>query len=81
MSGASLAETARASVAQPAVRVGADRTGLAAVWRVAAVGVAIFALAAGVRLANIDTYVTIDESRWVQRASDFWAYIGQGKPE
>jgi hypothetical protein len=54
---------------------------LAAAWRVAAVGLVIFALAAGIRLANLGTYVTIDESRWVQRGSDFWALMGQGNNE
>mgnify|MGYP000919707592 CR=1 FL=1 len=75
MSGASLAETARAGVARPDAAASPGR--LTAAWRLAAIGLAIFALAAGIRLAAIDTYVTIDESRWVQRASDFWAYIGQ----
>jgi hypothetical protein len=49
--------------------------------RVATVGLAIFALAAAARLFAIETYVTIDESRWIQRGSDFAAYIDQGKPE
>ncbi|MCC7372243.1 MAG: glycosyltransferase family 39 protein [Chloroflexi bacterium] len=48
---------------------------------VAVVGLLLFVLAAGVRLYAIDAYVTIDESRWVQRASDFWALIGQGNRE
>ena len=81
MSGAALAETvqtrARRSVGR---RSGAGRR-LAAAWRVAAVGVGMFLLAAAVRLFAIDTYVTIDESRWVQRASDFSAHIGQGNLE
>ena len=54
---------------------------LAAALRVVGVGLAVFALAAVVRLWALDTYVTIDESRWVQRASDFWALIGQGNRE
>lgn len=49
--------------------------------RVALVGLAIFLLAAGARFWGLDTYVTIDESRWVQRGSDFWALIGQGNRE
>jgi hypothetical protein len=45
------------------------------------VGLVILVLAAGVRFWALDAYVTIDESRWVQRASDFWALIGQGNRE
>jgi hypothetical protein len=53
----------------------------ARVVRVAVVGLGIFLLAAAIRLYAIDAYVTIDESRWVQRAADFAAYVGRGKPE
>lgn len=78
MTGASLAEATRPAVSRAATQEsGVGRLALAA--RVAAVGLAIFALAAGLRLGALGTYVTIDESRWVQRASDFWALIGEGK--
>lgn len=80
MSDASLvrgADTARPSLTAPVARADAGRLALAS--RAALVGMAIFALAAVVRLGAIDAYVTIDESRWVQRGSDFWALIGQGK--
>ncbi|MCC6179056.1 MAG: glycosyltransferase family 39 protein [Chloroflexi bacterium] len=50
-----------------------------AVGRVVAVGLAVFLLALAARLPALDAYVTIDESRWVQRASDFSALIGQHK--
>jgi hypothetical protein len=79
VSGASLAETARAGLAQPTFGVGVGR--LAQVLRAAVVGLGIFVLAAAIRLIAIDAYVTIDESRWVQRASDFSAHIGQGNLE
>ena len=46
--------------------------------RVALVGLGIFALALVARLGALDTYVTIDESRWVQRASDFAMRIDAG---
>jgi Dolichyl-phosphate-mannose-protein mannosyltransferase len=79
VSGAALAGTARPGLSRPAV--GVDRGRLALAWRAAAAGLAIFVLAAGIRLVAIDTYVTIDESRWVQRAADFAAYIDQGNLE
>jgi hypothetical protein len=79
VSGASLAETTRAELARPALTAGIGHLALAT--RAAAVGAAIFAVAALARLAAIDTYVTIDESRWVQRTADFSALIGQGNLE
>ena len=33
------------------------------------------------RLAALDAYVTIDESRWVQRSADFYALLAQRDPE
>jgi hypothetical protein len=77
VSGASFAETARPGVRAPILVLGVGRR--ASALRVVAAGLAVFALAAAVRLVAVDTYVTIDESRWVQRASDFSAYIGQGR--
>ncbi|HYU17148.1 MAG TPA: hypothetical protein VEQ11_00435 [Chloroflexota bacterium] len=41
----------------------------------------IFLLALAPRLAALDAYVTIDESRWLQRASDFYALLAQRDPE
>ena len=79
MSGAALAEPARAGLDRPNIMVGPRWLGVAP--RVAAVGLGVFLLAVVIRLYAIDAYVTIDESRWVQRASDFAAYIGQGRPE
>jgi Dolichyl-phosphate-mannose-protein mannosyltransferase len=79
VTGASLAEPTR-RVAAPLGDRAVART-ISGVLRVALIGVAVFALAALIRLWSIDTYVTIDESRWVQRASDFWALIGQGNRE
>src|SRR5690242_9888141 len=80
MTGASLADPrSRAVAAETVPAVGAGQ--LAGALRVLAVGLVMFVLAAGVRLWTLDTYVTIDESRWVQRASDFWALIGQGNRE
>ena len=38
----------------------------------------IFVLSLGARLGALDTYVTIDESRWVQRGSDFAMRIAEG---
>lgn len=82
MSGASLADGRPVSAARPLAIPAAGR--LALVQRAAAVllvGLGLFGLAAAVRLTAIDAYVTIDESRWVQRAADFWALIGQGNRE
>jgi hypothetical protein len=45
------------------------------------VGLGLLVVAAVVRLYAIDAYVTIDESRWVQRAADFWALTRQGNRE
>jgi len=45
------------------------------------VGVVMLALASVARFWALDAYVTIDESRWVQRAADFWALISQGNRE
>jgi hypothetical protein len=81
VSGASLADLANPGLARSRAGAGVGDGRLTAAWRVVAVGLAIFALAAGVRLAYLGTYVTIDESRWVQRGSDFWALIGQGNDE
>jgi hypothetical protein len=55
--------------------------GLLGALRPVLVGLALLVLAALVRCWSLDAYVTIDESRWVQRASDFWALIGQGNRE
>jgi hypothetical protein len=77
VSGAALADDARDRIDGRPLAMQVGR--LAVATRVAMVGFALFVLAAGIRLYAIDTYVTIDESRWVQRASDFSAYIGQGK--
>lgn len=79
MSGASLAGTAPTGLVRAAGNVRAGRLAVAA--RVMAAGLALFALAAAARLWALDAYVTIDESRWVQRASDFAALIGQGNHE
>src|SRR5215471_8648769 len=82
MSGASLA--ARTPAGEPLSRLAGEGAGarrLAGPLRVVLVGLAILVLAAGARFWALDTYVTIDESRWVQRASDFWALIGQGNRE
>ena len=38
----------------------------------------ILALALALRMPDLDRYTTGDESRWVQRASDFWALVRQG---
>lgn len=46
---------------------------------VAVIGVFLAALVP--RLAGLDAHVTIDESRWIQRAADFHALIEQGDPE
>ncbi|MGE3273363.1 MAG: ArnT family glycosyltransferase, partial [Chloroflexota bacterium] len=79
MSGASLAE--RSPAVRPLSKPGLAALPLAQAARVMAVGLGLFVLAAVVRLAYIDAYVTIDESRWVQRASDFWALIQQQNAE
>ena len=87
LSGASLAEAPAAAsntLTRPTSGAGTTRSPAASVWRaatVALVGLGLFVLAAAVRLTAIDAYVTIDESRWVQRAADFWALIGQGNRE
>ena len=41
-------------------------------------GLAIVLLALTPRLAALDTYVTIDESRWLQRAADFSLFLARG---
>jgi len=56
----------------------AERTNVKSLARVAAVALGLFALALAARLGALDTYVTIDESRWVQRASDFAMRIEDG---
>jgi hypothetical protein len=87
VSRASLAEAPAATsstLTRPTSEAAAPYSRLASLWRaatVALVGLGLFVLAAVVRLTAIDTYVTIDESRWVQRAADFWALIGQGNRE
>ena len=53
----------------------------AAVLKPALAALAIFLLAMVPRLAALDAYVTIDESRWVQRAADFSALLAQGDRE
>ena len=78
MSGAALVETARDEVVRNSVTIHSGRLALAV--RVSVVGLGMLLLAATVRLYAIDAYVTIDESRWVQRASDFAAYIEHGRP-
>ena len=54
---------------------------LAVGLKVACIGAAIFLLALVPRLAALDAYVTIDESRWVQRSADFYALLAQRDPE
>ena len=49
--------------------------------RTAAVALLIFLLALVPRLAQLDAYVTIDESRWVQRAADFGTLIAERDDE
>jgi len=76
VSGAALADTAHPPPDRQSVTLMSGR--LAASCRVLAVGFSMFVLAAAIRLFAIDAYVTIDESRWVQRASDFSAHMSQG---
>ena len=77
MSGAALADTA-AHARSDRQTIVLRSSGVGAGARVAAVGLVLVILAAAIRLFAIDAYVTIDESRWVQRASDFAAHIDQG---
>jgi hypothetical protein len=81
MSGASLAEPSRARITRLTTGAGTGIERLTGTLTVAVVGLAIFAVAALTRLFANDAYVTIDESRWVQRASDFSALIDQGNLE
>jgi hypothetical protein len=82
VSRAALGETIRPGLTRSTVGTMSIAAGrFALVLRVAVVGIVLFALAAAVRLFAIDAYVTIDESRWVQRASDFSALIDQGNLE
>lgn len=51
--------------------------------RLAPVGVAllVFVASLAVRLADLDRFATIDESRWIQRGADFWTLVQQRDDE
>ena len=74
---ASVAELgAPAAVGHAREALHATRAATAVRGALAALGIFVLALAA--RLGALDTYVTIDESRWVQRGSDFAMRIAEG---
>ncbi len=60
---------------EPAFSSVRHRGRLLAACRGLAVALVLFFVALVPRLADLDAYVTIDESRWVQRAADFGALV------